>query len=425
MQGTAGTHGPSAIVFLAQIVALLVTGRLMGEFMQRIGQPAVMGQLIGGILLGPSVLGLLWPGLQHALFPAAAEQKAMIDGIAQLGILMLLLLTGMETDLSVFRRSRGTAAAVSVAGIAVPFACGIGLGLLLPDALLPDPGKRLITTLFLATALSISSVKVVATVVREVGFLRRTLGQVIVAAAVIDDAIGWIIVSLTLGLALKGRLDPVALAGGVLGTAIFLAVSFTVGRRLVFWLIRWANDTFVSEMPVITTILVITGIMALITSLIGVHAVLGAFVAGILVGQSPILTRHIDHQLRGLIVALFMPLFFGLAGLSTNLALLGASRLRCRASHCQPSRPRRASDGGARGNVHQPTPWKWPEHTGAPGAGGCDPGEVSAVRARYRPSRPRTPQVELALESAQSPLTESARAGPPMHRTRSDRLAGC
>ena len=96
-------------------------------------------------------------------------------------------------------------------------------------------------------------------------------------------------------------------------------LSFTIGRRLVFRLIRWANDSFVSDVPVITAILVVMGLMALITNAIGVHTVLGAFVAGILVGQSPILTRHIDEQLRGLIVALFMPVFFGLAGLSANL----------------------------------------------------------------------------------------------------------
>ena len=108
----------------------------------------------------------------------------------------------------------------------------------------------------------------------------------------------------------------------VVGTAIFLVLSFTIGRRLVFRVIRWANDRFISEVPVITAILVVTGLMALTTNAIGVHTVLGAFVAGILVGQSPILTRHIDEQLRGLIVALFMPVFFGLAGLTTNLAVL-------------------------------------------------------------------------------------------------------
>jgi Kef-type K+ transport system membrane component KefB/nucleotide-binding universal stress UspA family protein len=309
-------------IFFWQLVALLLCGRLLGEAMQRIGQPAVLGQLIAGILLGPSVLGALWPQLQHSLFPASSEQKAMIDAVGQLGILLLLLVTGMETDLSVFRRSRRAAFSVSIAGIAVPFLCGVLVGELLPEALLPDPNKRLITTLFLGTALSISSVKIVAMVVREVGFLRRTVGQVIVSSAIIDDTIGWIIMSVTFGLALHGGVDVAAVAKSIIGVAGFLVVSFTIGRRLIFRLIRWTNDKFVSELPVITTILLVTGLMALITDSIGVHTVLGAFVAGILIGQSPILTRHIDEQLRGLIVALFMPVFFGLAGLSTNLGVL-------------------------------------------------------------------------------------------------------
>ena len=200
------SRGPSEVIFLVQVIALLVCGRLLGELMERIGQPPVMGQLIAGILLGPSVLGALWPALQHTLFPTSPDQKAMLDAVAQLGILLLLLLTGMETDLMVVRRSRGTAFSVSIAGIVVPFLCGVLLGELLPEAILPNPEKRLITSLFLGTALSISSVKIVAMVVREVGFLRRTVGQVIVAAAIIDDTIGWIIVSVIFGLALHGEL---------------------------------------------------------------------------------------------------------------------------------------------------------------------------------------------------------------------------
>jgi Kef-type K+ transport system membrane component KefB/nucleotide-binding universal stress UspA family protein len=321
------SRGGSEVIFLCQIIVLLVCGRPMGELAQRIGQPAVMGQLIAGILLGPSGLGALWPGLQHLLFPTSPEQKAMIDAIAQLGILLLLLLTGMETDLAVVRRSRATAFSVSFAGIVIPFLCGVLLGELLPDMMLPSPEKRLITTLFLGAALSISSVKIVAMVVREVGFLRRTVGQVIVAAAIIDDTIGWIIMSVIFGLALHGGVDLPALAQSLVGTAIFLVLSFTLGRRLVFRVIRWANDRFISEVPVITAILVVTGLMALTTDAIGVHTVLGAFVAGILVGQSPILTRHIDAQLRGLIVALFMPVFFGLAGLTTNLTVLANTHL--------------------------------------------------------------------------------------------------
>ena len=198
--------------------------------MQRIGQPAVMGQLIAGILLGPSVLGALWPSAEQSLFPASAYQKAMIDAVAQLGILLLLLLTGMETDLSVVRRSRHAAFSISICGIVIPFACGVALGELLPDSLLPDPSQRLITTLFLGVALSISSVKIVAMVVREVGFLRRTIGQVILAAAIIDDTMGWIIMSVVFGLAAHRAIDLWSLGQSLAGIPLFLGVSSQCAR---------------------------------------------------------------------------------------------------------------------------------------------------------------------------------------------------
>jgi Kef-type K+ transport system membrane component KefB/nucleotide-binding universal stress UspA family protein len=313
--------GTTEALFVVQIVLLLLVGRLLGEAMQRIGQPAVIGQLIAGMLLGPAVFGAIWPQAQHAIFPPNGEQKSMIDAVAQLGILMLLLLTGMETDLRLVRKVGRAAASISVAGVALPFACGFVLGQLLPDELLPHPDQRLVASLFLGTALSISSVKIVALIVREMNFLRRNVGQAIVASAIIEDSIGWIIIAMTFGLATHGTIDLGTVARSVLGTALFLIVSLTIGRRIVFTLIRWTNDTFVSEVPVITTILVIMGAMALTTHLIGVHTVLGAFVAGILVGESPILTRHIDAQLRGLITALFAPVFFGLAGVGTDLSI--------------------------------------------------------------------------------------------------------
>ncbi len=314
--------GPSDVIFIGQILALMLVGRLLGEAMLRLGQPAIMGQLIAGLLLGPSLFGALLPDLQHALFPRTAEQKAMIDAISQFGILLLLLLTGMETDLKLVRQTGRAAVFASLMGIVVPFACGVALGEMLPDSLLPDPGKRLITSLFLGTALSIASVKIVAMVVREMNFMRRVVGQVILASAIIDDSVGWIIVSIIFSLALHGAVDAWSLTQSVVGTFLFMVVSLTVGRRAVFFIIRFVNDTFVSEYAVITAILIIMGGMATITHLIGVHTVLGAFVAGILIGESPILTRHIDEQLRGLITAFFAPVFFGIAGLSAALTTL-------------------------------------------------------------------------------------------------------
>jgi Kef-type K+ transport system membrane component KefB/nucleotide-binding universal stress UspA family protein len=322
-----GKDAPSEVLFLAQLIVLLLVGRLMGEALTRIGQPSVMGMLLGGILLGPSVFGVLSPGLQQMLFPTATGQAAMLAAIAQVGILLLLLLTGMEIDLKLVRKVGRAAMVISLTGVAVPFACGFGLGELLPESLLPRADQRLLAALFLGTALSISSIKIVASIVREMGFLRRNLGQIIVASAICEDSIGWVIIAITFSLAEAGSIDLVTVSRSIIGTALFLLVSFSVGRRAVFLLMRWANDHFESEFPVITTILVIMGALALITQFIGVHTVLGAFVAGVLVGQSPILSKHVNEQLRGLILAFFMPVFFASSGLSTDLTALKDERI--------------------------------------------------------------------------------------------------
>ncbi|HEY1961319.1 MAG TPA: cation:proton antiporter [Rhizomicrobium sp.] len=318
--------GADEAILVAEIVLLVLTGRVLGELMLRIGQPTIVGQLLAGVLLGPSVFGKLWPQAHDLIFPHGAGQKEMITAIAQFGVLLLLLLTGMETDLRLVRRARATAAAVSITGIALPFACGFALGQFLPDSLLPA-GHRLVSSLFLGTALSISSVKIVAGVIREMNFMRRNLGQVIVASAIIEDSIGWVIIAITFGIAQKGGVEPWSLAKTIGGVALFLAASFTIGQYVVFRIIRWANDTFRSEFAVVSAILVIMGTMALITYSLGVQTVLGAFVAGILVGESPILTEHIQQQLRGLVAALFMPVFFGQAGISADLSILGQPQL--------------------------------------------------------------------------------------------------
>jgi Kef-type K+ transport system membrane component KefB/nucleotide-binding universal stress UspA family protein len=323
--GASGS-GRTEAILVAQVLLLLVTGRLLGEGMQRIGQPALMGTLLAGIVLGPSLFGWIWPEAHHFLFPQDAAQKSMVEGLSQVGILMLLLLTGMETDLRLVKKSGAAAIAIAVCGIAFPFACGFLLGQFGPP-LLFGGGDRLVPSLFLGTALSISSVKIVAMVVREMHFMRRNLGQLIVATAIMEDTCGWVIIAITFGIAGQGRggapsLDWFNIAKSVGGVALFLAFCFTAGRWLVFTAIRWVNDNFRSDFPVVSTILVIMCLFAEATHLLGVRTVLGAFMAGVLVGESPILTGHIQSQLRGMITAFFMPVFFGMSGLAADLTIL-------------------------------------------------------------------------------------------------------
>ena len=320
--GGDGLGGTQEVILIAQIILLLFVGRGLGEIMQRYGQPAVIGQLLAGLILGPSLFGWLWPHAHDLIFPKTPEQKNLITGLSDMGVSMLLLLTGMETDLKLVRKVGLPAIAVTAAGVAVPFICGFTLGEFLPSSILPTAGSKLVASLFLGTALSISSIKIVAMVVREMNFMRRNLGQIIVASAIMEDTTGWIIIAITLGIAGAGGFAIGSLAKTIIGTAVFLVFSYTIGRRLVFWLIRWVNDSFVSEYAVITAILLVMLVMSLITQAIGVNTVLGAFVAGVLVGESPILSQHIQDQLRGFITAFMMPIFFGLSGLSANLTIL-------------------------------------------------------------------------------------------------------
>jgi Kef-type K+ transport system membrane component KefB/nucleotide-binding universal stress UspA family protein len=301
-------------IFAAELILLLFFGRLLGEGMTRIGQPAIFGQLLAGVLLGPSIFG--------AVFPGTPTLKNMIDAVSQIAVMLLLLLTGMETDLSLVDRKRSAVILGSVFGIAVPFACGVGLAYALPQELIPSQAQRVVTALFLGTALSISSVKIVAMVLMEIGAIRRDLGQLILATAILDDTLAWIIVAIITGIAADGVVDFSDIGTCLAFTGLFLVASLSLGRRAVAHIILWCNDHLKIEMPVISAILIIMLAFAFTTDVIGVHAALGAFVAGVLIGQSPFLTEHIENQLRGFIIAFFSPVFFAVAGLGMDLRTL-------------------------------------------------------------------------------------------------------
>lgn len=308
--------------FLAAIVVILLASRLLGEVAQRLGQPPVIGQLLAGVLLGPSVLGLLWPDVQQALFPHNAAPKAALDGVGDFGVLLLLLLTGMDTDVRLVRRIGAPAVSVSIMGVVVPLAFGVALALLLPATLIPDSGRRWASALFLGVALSISSIKILAMVVREMNFARRDLGQIVFASAILEDSMGWLLIAVIFGVTGVRAADAGSLAIRFAALAAFVVFSLTIGRRLVSHVIRLANDHLVGEDSVVTLILVLMSAMALATDGLGVQSVLGAYLAGVLVGQSPILTKRLAAQLRVMVASFFAPVFFALAGLNADLTIL-------------------------------------------------------------------------------------------------------
>ncbi len=309
-------------IFIIELLLILLIGRLLGEVMVRVRQPSVMGYLIAGILLGPSVFGALWPAGYQTIFPRLQAQQEMIQAVSQLGILLLLLLTGMEMDWTLVKQQRRVACFASLAGIFFPFVAGFLLGQVLPEVMLPDPARRQVTALFLATALAISSIKIVAVVLREVDFLQHRIGQIILTSAIIDDTVGWIIIALVGGLAAHKKYGLTLFSGTAAGTLGFLLLSFTFGPRLVTRGFGWAQQYLHSEMSVVTISLILMCCLALLTEFLGVHFLLGAFVAGMLIGQVPVLKQQLEGHLQGLIVALFAPVFFTVVGLSVDLTIM-------------------------------------------------------------------------------------------------------
>jgi len=309
------------LVFWTQLFVLVVVARGLGSLMRRIGQPAVVGELAAGLLLGPSVLGRAAPSAFEWIFPNSAVQSAAILAIAWLGVALLLVVTGFETDLKLLTSLGRSSFLVSTGSLLVPLAAGFAVGMLLPDALLGSDEMRVPFALFMAVALSISALPVVAKILMDMNLMRRNVGQVTVAAGMANDLVGWILLGTIAGLVAHGgfQLGGLALTVGLM--ALFLVVMLTGGQRVVDAALRRARPRgVVSSFTVVLTVTLGAGV---VTQLIGVEAVLGAFVAGILLGRSRYQQPEVRHSLETVVHGFLAPVFFATAGLSVDLGTLG------------------------------------------------------------------------------------------------------
>src|SRR5688500_1651378 len=197
--------GHAIFVLLVQLSLLLLAARVGAELCRRMALPAVLGELTAGIVLGPTGLGHFAPQVFAVLFPPISEQFHLLDVVGTLGMVLLLLLTGLETDLRLLRNLGRAALIASMLGMLVPFASGFVLGILTPDAYVAQPEQRLVFSAFLATARAISAVPVIAKVLMDLDRTRRNLGRVIRSAGVVDDTAGWLTLSVIAGVASKGE----------------------------------------------------------------------------------------------------------------------------------------------------------------------------------------------------------------------------
>jgi Kef-type K+ transport system membrane component KefB/nucleotide-binding universal stress UspA family protein len=310
------------LVFLIQLVVLLTAARVMGQVARRFGQPSVVGELAAGVMIGPSVLGKALPGLFDWMFPADAVQSGMLFTVGWLGVMLLLVVTGFETDLSLIARLGKAAVWVTIGSLLVPFAFGLGAGFIAPDILLGADTDRTIFALFLATALTISSLPVIAKILSELQLLRRNFGQLTLAVAMANDVIGWIILGVIAGMAGSGSLDLSQLGRTLLWLTLFLVASAVIGQRLVDGVLQTLRRLNTGIGGWVTVVVSFTLALGAITQALGVEAILGAFIGGILIGRSRYAKREVEEQIEVFTTSVVAPVFFATAGLRVDLGSL-------------------------------------------------------------------------------------------------------
>ena len=313
-------------LFLAEVAVLVATARLGGEIALRLGIAQVVGELVFGILLGPSLFGALWPGGFRALFPSDPAQRNLLEVMGWIGVIFLVLLAGLETRLGILKRASRAVVFGWVGGFALPFAGGLGLGYLIPSRLIPAGIERPVFALFIATAMSISAIPVIARILMDLQLFRTRIGMVILSTAIADDTVGWIVLAVVTGLVQRHTFDFAGVATALLGTGLFLVLAFTVGQWLVRRALR-ASGRLRVPFAKTTVVLLIVLAGGSITQAIHVHLVLGTFVAGILVLRSPARERASVEPLRTVGMSLFVPFFFAYTGIKVDLTTLRGSTL--------------------------------------------------------------------------------------------------
>ncbi|MGN5376913.1 cation:proton antiporter [Streptomyces lasalocidi] len=263
------------LVFLLQVGILLLLAVLMGRLAARFRLPNVVGELCTGVLLGPSVLAHLAPRVSAWLLPGDPAQAHLLDAIGQIGVLLLVGLTGASLDLGLLRRRGATAVSVSVVSVALPTGLGICMGFLVPDSLVPPDADRLVFALFLGVAMGISAIPVIAKTLAELGLLHHEIGRLLLCAVLIDDVVGWILLSVISRMAAHAYMETAVVSVLWVVTVVLVVVAV---RPLVQLMLRGTDRRPTGGAGPAAAVAVIL-LAAAATQAMGLEAVFGAFAA--------------------------------------------------------------------------------------------------------------------------------------------------
>ena len=314
----------TAIHFFLELAVILATCRVVGLIAQRVGQPQVVGEMIAGVILGPSLLGEIAPGVQQALFPPGPGNVVLYT-VAQIGLVLYMFLIGLNFDVDLIKHRAGTAVAVSTAGIVTPLVLGAlaAIPLLAGGIYFGDGVTPLLAVLFLGAAIAITAFPMLARIIFEKGLSGTSLGTLALACGATDDAISWCILAVVLAMH-QGNpvMAVVAIGGGVLYTLVLL----TIGRRALGVLGPMAERRNAITPPMLSVVLILLMTCAWVTDVIGIYAIFGAFILGVAM-PSGYFAQRLTANLEPLVTTFLLPLFFVYSGLNTQISLVNTPTL--------------------------------------------------------------------------------------------------
>ena len=309
----------SVFILVLQIALLLGIARGLGMLFRRLGQPALIGEIITGVILGPSIFGRFVPEAHAFIFPANEMQFTMLGTVAWIGILFLLLSAGLEVDVSAAWRQRAGAVKIAAAGILVPLGVAFVPAFFLPDQYLVNPSQRLLFSLFVATVMMISSLPVALKAMHDMDVLKSDLGLLAVSALTINDIVGWTIFTIVFGFA-TGATHFGHVATVIAGTLVFAGVCLLPGRRAMSFAIARIQKSRGSDPGTVLTFICCVGLAAgAITQWIGINALFGLFLAGIMAGGATALSERTRTVISQMVYSIFVPVFFASVALQIDI----------------------------------------------------------------------------------------------------------
>ena len=308
------------MLFLVQFALLLGACKLVGLVSKKLKQPAMIGDVLVGLFLGPAIFGRYAPALQSAIFPSDAIQWTMLETVAWFGNLFLLMQTGLEINFSHVWKQRSNALKLSLADFAIPMILSFAVLLFLPTRYLINPSQRIIFSLFIAAIMTISAMPVAISSMKELGIINTDVGFLIVSALAMNDLMGWITFTILLGIFAQGNVELGFILRLVGLTLIFAVVSLTLFKRLVDKAITFIHTRLGAQTSYKTTFIVIIGMLfGAITLKIGIHSPFGFFIAGIIVGGAKHLSEQDRTTVHRMVYSIFVPIFFAKIGLQINI----------------------------------------------------------------------------------------------------------